>query len=112
MHLRGLQSELNVALFLSRRRGWILKEHRFKTRFAELDLIFEESTSEGIFVHIVEVKTCQKAAWQEHRLTSKQRLRLMRSRVFLEGLWRRRVCLHLAVASQGGEVELLEDICS
>lgn len=112
MHLRGLQSELKVAIYLSRSRGWILKAHRFKTRFAELDLIFEESTSNGIFIHIVEVKTCQKLAWQQHRLSSKQRLRLMRSRDFVESLWRCRVCLHLAVASQGGEVELLEDFCS
>jgi Holliday junction resolvase-like predicted endonuclease len=112
MHLRGLQSELRVAVFLSHTRGWILKEHRFETRFAELDLVFEESTAEGILVHIVEVKSCQKVAWQAHRLSAKQRLRLMRSRDYVENLWRRRVCLHLAVASQGGEVELLEDICS
>jgi ribonuclease HII/Holliday junction resolvase-like predicted endonuclease len=111
-HLRGLRSELNVAISLSQTRGWILKAHRFKTRFAELDLIFEERTSNESFVHIVEVKSCQKLDWQEHRVTAKQRLRLMRSRDYLENLWRKKVCLHLAVATQSGEVQLLEDICS
>jgi Holliday junction resolvase-like predicted endonuclease len=109
-HLQGLQSELSVALFLAKK-GWILCAHRFKNRFAEIDLIFQEPGPVRLF-HLVEVKTCQMTQWQEHRISARQRTRLLRSRDYLENLWRARVALHLAVVSHQGEVIIHEDIYS
>lgn len=68
--------------------------------------------SDSALVHIVEVKTCQNPDWQIHRVTQRQRSRLMRARTLLENSWKRPIALHLAVVSQGEEVTVIEDICS
>ncbi len=89
---QGLNSEYCVAQKLISL-GYELLAHRFRTPYAEVDLVFKNKKNEYV---LLEVKTLKNWAWMENRISRKQQLRLLRSAQWLQNLQKKPV--HLAAA--------------
>jgi len=73
--------------------GYEFWAERFKTPFAEIDLIFQ--TPEKVFV-MVEVKSIGKKGYERYRVSSKQRMRLKRAHQYFCSRFKK-VEFHLAL---------------
>ncbi len=102
----SLDSERRVQIFYQQK-GYVLLAQRVKTPFAEVDLLFK--TPEGHAL-MVEVKTANLSAFQNHRISWKQRARLIRALQFLAERWKVPVEVHWAFVTKEGEVTIIEDI--
>lgn len=80
---------------------------RLKTPFAEVDLLFR--APEG-HVLMVEVKTANLAVYQAHRISWKQKARLVRALQFLAARLDCLVEVHWAFVTKDGAVTIIEDI--
>lgn len=76
----GIDAENLVAEDLINRKCKILKQ-RFRTPFAEVDLIVRNQKNQIV---LVEVKTLSRWEWVENRITQKQTVRLKRAMIYLE----------------------------
>lgn len=90
------------------RRGWSLLHHRFRSPFAEIDLLFRASVG----VRMVEVKTLGSPGFLEHRIARRQRTRLLHARTHLESRLRAPVGLDLVVVTHDSGVEWIPDFLS
>ena len=107
---RGLAAEDRVAFEAAQRLGWQLLRHRWKTPFAELDLVFVGPSGGWI---VCEVKTL--SPWSDltggaFRLRGTQRDRLRRAMIWItEGLGQPAEFV-LALVTHDGEVEWIWDV--
>lgn len=105
-HQRGLDSEQCVLNFYHHK-GYQVLAQRLKTPFAEVDLLFR--SPEG-HILMVEVKTANLAIYQAHRISWKQKARLMRALQFLAARFETLVEVHWAFVTKDGVVTIIEDI--
>ncbi|WP_172795333.1 YraN family protein [Bdellovibrio bacteriovorus] len=105
-HQRGLDSEKLVQKFYEKK-GYTLLAQRVITPFAEVDLIFQ--TPEGHAL-MVEVKTTNIADFQPHRISWKQKARLVRALQYLTSKLENLVEVHWAFVTKEGKVTIIEDI--
>lgn len=103
---KGLEAELIVLNHYERQLGYQKISHRFKTPFAEVDLVLRSKS--GVLT-LVEVKTCSNIAYLEHRLSKKQKVRLRRALSYY-GEIEKIVDLHFAVVSQDGQIHIFTDV--
>jgi Holliday junction resolvase-like predicted endonuclease len=102
----GLQAEERVTAYFLQKSFRVLKQ-RWRTPFAEMDLLIESPSGE---IWIVEIKTLTHFDFLAVRVTRKQRQRLQRAHAYVQGLTRRPVCLYLAFVDPRGEVLLFEEV--
>lgn len=80
---------------------------RVKTPFAEVDLLFRTPENH---VLMVEVKTNNVLAFQNHRISYRQKTRLIRALQFLAEKLDSLVEVHWAFVTKEGKVTIIEDI--
>ncbi|HRO66795.1 MAG TPA: YraN family protein [Pseudobdellovibrionaceae bacterium] len=100
-HKKGLLSEEKVRLHLEGR-GCRLIRSRFKTPYAEIDLLMRS----GRGLLMVEVKSLSTRGFLETRLSRRQKERLHRAREWLAQGARDDVSLILAVVEESGKILL------
>ena len=105
-HRRGMKSEVCVKKFFEAK-GFELIHQRFKTPFAEIDLIFKSSSGNLL---IVEVKSLSNQNFLEFRISESQKTRLRRAIIHLTDLMNCKVSLNWAFVSANGEVLIRDDI--
>jgi Holliday junction resolvase-like predicted endonuclease len=76
--------------------GERLLAHRFKTPYAEIDLVFQDKSGR---LNLIEVKSCDREIWSNEVISFRQRARLERARFFLESTRGVSVRVILAVVS-------------
>ncbi|MBC7370115.1 MAG: YraN family protein [Bdellovibrionaceae bacterium] len=104
-HSRGVQAELAVANYFTKKHFVILKS-RFRTVYAEIDLIVESRDHE---IWILEIKTLSSFDFLDVRVSWKQKERLKRAHLFVQSRTPKRVRLALAFVDRAGEVLVIED---
>lgn len=77
-YLKGLRCE-DLALQHYQKQGYVVLSRRLKTPFAEVDLLLKK---EAEFL-MVEVKSAPKEGFEVHRLTRRQKERLLRAYSYL-----------------------------
>lgn len=95
--------DLALQFYLSQ--SYDLKYRRYKTPFAEVDLIF---TSPQKNLVLVEVKSKTRKGFEAFRVSKVQKERLKRAHQYFLGYYSR-VESHLAIVSQDGRVEVHKD---
>ncbi len=105
-HQRGLEAEFSVIQFFQKK-SYHLLQQRLKTPYAEVDLLF---MSPGGYLLMVEVKSVSSEAFIQHRISRRQKVRLLRAVQFLAAQFDKLVAVHWAFVSPGGEITLIEDI--
>lgn len=105
-HQRGLDSEQYVLNYYHQK-GYQILAQRLKTPFAEVDLLFR--SPEG-HILMVEVKTANLQTYQVHRISWKQKARLIRALQFLAARFEALVEVHWAFVTKDGAVTIIEDI--
>lgn len=103
---RGLESEKIIQTYYAKL-GYSVYKERFRTPYAEIDIIFRHPQKYSV---LVEVKTVGSFDFLEHRLGFKQKQRLQRAQLYLSDLWGESLELHLAFVSLDGEVLVLDDL--
>lgn len=103
---RGLESEKFTQIYY-KKLGYEVFKERFRTPFAEIDIVFRHPQKNSV---LVEVKTVNSFEFLEHRLRSSQRQRLQRAQLYLSHLWGESLELHLAFVSSDGEVLVFDDL--
>lgn len=99
---KGLANEERVKTLLINK-GYELVGHRFKTPFAEVDLLFKDSKQ---IYHIIEVKTVR-GDWQ-YFIGKKQRQRLMNAFMyFVES--GHEIRAHLALVNESNKITFQKD---
>lgn len=104
---RGLESEKFTQRYYEEL-GYQVYKERFRTPFAEVDIIFRHPQKNSV---LVEVKTVNSFEFLEHRLQQRQKQRLQRAQLYLSHLWGEALELHLAFVSSNGEVLVFDDLC-
>lgn len=102
-HTKGLKSELRVIDQLSNA-GWRLLHHRFKTKIAEVDLIFQKKKQ----LRIIEVKSISCWDFAAYRISKKQKLRLIGVYYYFQQHFKGEVVLELALVPADGDVLFIE----
>ena len=115
--LRGLknfylgQASEDLVLKYYLDRGFICQKRRWKSPFAEIDLVL---LSPDKIIYLVEVKSVSSFDFLSHRLSHKQKRRLQRAHLYACELWgekmNRLVALELAVVSQQGQVLIIDNV--
>lgn len=107
-HIKGLKSEQAVVESL-KEQGWQLLHQRYKTPFAEVDLVFSKL---GL-LRIVEVKTVANWDFVPYRLSKKQKNRLILAFQYFQQRFKGDVVLELALVSCGRDILFIEieNIC-
>jgi putative endonuclease len=105
-HKKGFESENRAAVELSRK-GFQLLATRWKTPFAEIDLLFEKDGDEGAELFMVEVKSLGRLDFGPVRVSRAQRERLLRAREWLENKYNCATALAFAYVLADGEILLL-----
>lgn len=100
--IRGLRSEYLVAKTFKNQGGLELA-HRFKTPFAEVDLIF---CDQDFGLHLVEVKSIQCDDFDIHWISKHQLRRLKNAAYYFQSDWPQQVELHAALVRQDSSVEV------
>ncbi len=102
-HIKGLKSEQAVVECL-KKQGWQLLRQRYKTPFAEVDLVFGKV---GL-LRIIEVKTIANWDFVSYRLTKKQRNRLILAFHYFQQRFKGDVVLELALVSGDRDILFIE----
>lgn len=102
-HSKGLNSELRVIKQLQDL-GWKLLNHRFKTKFAEVDLVFKKQNR----VRIIEVKSVSSWDFASARLGKKQKQRLIQVFHYFQQRFSGELILELALVPLDGDVLFIE----
>jgi Holliday junction resolvase-like predicted endonuclease len=102
-HAKGINSELKVIEHL-KRQGWRLLQHRFKTRLAEIDLIFQK---DGL-LRIIEVKSVSSWDFVSYRISKKQKARLIQVFHYFQQRFVCDMVLELALVPLEGEILFIE----
>lgn len=87
-------------------RSFRILKTRWRTPYAEIDLLVERSNGE---LWIVEIKTLSQFDFLSVRVSRKQRERLKRAYIFVQSKTRRPVCLYLAFVDNSGEILLVDE---
>jgi Holliday junction resolvase-like predicted endonuclease len=103
---RWILSEYRVACDREVRLFEKLVAHRFRTPYAEVDLVFESQA--GASFTIVEVKSLDGDLWGRPPLTASQRARLERARFWLESRKTCQVRLLLACVTARGQISYFD----
>lgn len=104
--VRGLHCEA-VALEHYRKLGYKILQQRFRSPYAEIDLIVESPHGDRI---IVEVKSLSHSDWIQVRIPAGQRKRLVRAFEYLCELWCMPLIFHLVIVTQLDQVFVVEDV--
>ena len=104
MKNRGFESE-NIVLEYALKKGLKLIRQRWKTPFAELDLVFKSANQDKII--IIEVKTNSHEETLDYRLGAAQRDRILRASLWLRYRQRRPVDCYLALVKPNKQIILL-----
>lgn len=107
-HLRGYKSEFLVGQYYLRQ-GYKIIAHRYKTPFAEIDLICQDKNQNIV---MVEVKTASDPFWQSHRVSRRQKQRLKNACHYLHGKSGKNIEVHLALVEKKGKIDILTDFLS
>ncbi len=107
-HRKGYRNEFLVGQFYLRQ-GFKIVAHRFKTPFAEVDLICEDKNQDLV---IVEVKTVSDSFWNSSRISSRQKYRLKNATLHLMEQTSKNVEVHLAFVDKDGKIDILKDFLS
>jgi Holliday junction resolvase-like predicted endonuclease len=102
---RGIEAE-NLVRDYYLKRGYKMLHQRFRSKLAEIDLLFLDS--EGRIV-IVEVKSWTKEEFLNYRLSYKQKNRIQRVIESMSEMYGE-VYAHLAIVSQRNEISIFEDV--
>jgi len=102
-HAKGLNSENKVIEYLQRQ-GWRLLHHRFKTKIAEIDLIFQK----GNQFRIIEVKSVASWDFVSYRVSKKQKQRLIRVFHYFQQRFSLELTLELALVPRDGDILFIE----
>lgn len=102
-HQKGLRNELLVEKDL-RQRGWRIVAKRFKSPFAEIDLIVEKNK----IVKILEIKSLSNQNFSRYRVSSRQRVRLARAHQYFIEKWENPVEFQLAFVDPKGKIDYLD----
>lgn len=107
-HVKGLNSEFKVIQLLQNQ-GWRLLQHRFKTKLAEVDLIFQK---EGC-LRVVEVKSVSNWDFVSYRVSKKQKDRLIRVFHYFQQRYSQDILLELALVPADGDILFIdiENVC-
>ncbi|MDZ4661416.1 MAG: YraN family protein [Pseudomonadota bacterium] len=104
-HLTGYKNEFLVGqYYLSK--GYKVVAHRFKTPFAEVDLICQHKNQELV---IVEVKSAAEPFWESYRIGFRQKHRLKNAAIHLMEKSGRNIEVHLAFVDKDGRIDILRD---
>jgi len=103
MQLGKKLEDLALKYYLSK--NYTLKYQRYKTPFAEIDLIFISPTNHLV---LVEVKSQPRKGFEAFRVSQKQKNRLRRAHLSFTS-HSAAVESHLAIVSQDGRVEIYKD---
>lgn len=104
-HALGLQAEAQVAEHFRKKSFRVLKQ-RWRTPYAEVDLLVGSPSGE---VWIVEIKTLTNFDFLTVRVSRRQRERLKRAYLYVQGRTSNPVCLYLAFVDAKGEVLLFDE---
>lgn len=102
-HQKGLRSEFLVEVDL-RRNGWRIIAKRFKSPYAEIDLIVEKNK----IVKILEIKTISNNNFLNFRLGRDQRQRLAKAHQYFIEKWENPVEFQLAFVDPKGKIDYLD----
>lgn len=103
-HVKGLNSENEVIRHL-RGQGWLLIFHRFKTKLAEVDLVFQK----GKELRIIEVKSITSWDFVSYRVSRTQKQRLIRVFHYFQHRYKAlNISLELAVVPTEGDILYIE----
>jgi len=100
-----LWAEECVAQYFLKKNFKVLKR-RFRTTYAELDLILESPKQE---IFVLEIKTISHFDFLDVRVSQKQKDRLKRAHMFLQSKTLKEVRLCLVFVDKKGEILILED---
>lgn len=102
-HVKGLNSENKVISYMQRQ-GWRLLHHRFKTKLAEIDLIFQKDRE----FKMVEVKSIASWDFVSYRISKKQKQRLIRVFHCFQQRYALDISLELALVPADGDILFIE----
>lgn len=107
-HVKGLNCEKKVIRLLQSQ-GWRLLGHRFKTRIAEIDLIFQKDHS----LRLIEVKSVSDWNFVAYRVSKRQKQRLFNAYRYFQQRYSQDILLDLALVPAEGEILFIEieNIC-
>ena len=102
-HVKGLNSEHKVIRHLQNQ-GWKLLQHRFKTKLAEIDLIFQKNNE----LRMVEVKSVSNWDFVSYRVSRSQKQRLIRVYHYFQRRYALDISLELALVPADGDILFIE----
>jgi Holliday junction resolvase-like predicted endonuclease len=102
----GLEAEKQAQIYFEKK-GYELLRHRWRTPFAEVDLVFRHKVSRHIL--LVEVKKNSYLDFREKILSKRQKTRLGRVVQWLSEK-NKKVELRLVVIDEKGEIEEFPDV--
>ena len=102
-HAKGLNSEHKVIRLLQNE-GWKLLQHRFKTKLAEIDLIFQKNNE----LRMVEVKSVANWDFVTYRVSRRQKQRLIRVYHYFQRRYALDISLELALVPAKGDILFIE----
>ncbi|HEY8271723.1 MAG TPA: YraN family protein [Pseudobdellovibrionaceae bacterium] len=104
-HVQGHWAEKQVVDYFLKRSFRVLKI-RWRTTYAEIDLVVESPIPE---IWIVEIKSLSHFEFLEVRVSKKQKERLKRAHLFVQSKTIKSVRLVLAFVDKKGEVLIIEE---
>jgi putative endonuclease len=105
-YLIGLDAESRVQEFYTKK-GLTIVAHRWRTPFAEVDLVFKDSQTGSLL--LVEVKKSSYSEFRVHLLSVRQKQRLNRVITWLaEQAYQ--VEIRLVIVDENGEIEEFKDV--
>ena len=101
-HQKGYENEVLVILYYQNL-GYELLAHRFKTPFAEIDLLMKKKDK----VIMVEVKSISHENWIIDRISKSQKLRIHRAFIWLLEKYSQ-LEFHFVVVSRNGKIQQID----
>jgi Holliday junction resolvase-like predicted endonuclease len=103
--VQGLRAEERVIQYLQNKNLRILKT-RWRTTYAEIDILAESARQE---IWIFEVKSLSHFDFLDVRVSRRQKERLKRAFLFVQGQMKKPVRIALAFVDKAGEVLIIEN---